>query len=191
MRDLLPDLLHGRLRGDVRAEVDAHVEACEACRSELELLRRVRAAVPEASLDVSHIVSALPAYRARPWYRRMEAAQLRIAAALVLIAGGVAVVATLLRAPNRDTTIAGVRSQTPDSTVVAKAPEPSPSAGGTATVARNGKAPAPATGLATGESLNDLSDAELRTLLDEIADLDAVTPTEDDVVVPSLGRSGT
>ena len=41
------------------------------------------------------------------------------------------------------------------------------------------------------EDMVALSDAELRTLLNELGDLQAVTPTEDDVVVPAIGRGGT
>ena len=42
--------------------------------------------------------------------------------------------------------------------------------------------------LALGETVHDLSDAELRTLLSELGTLEAVTPTETEVVVPALGR---
>ena len=45
-----------------------------------------------------------------------------------------------------------------------------------------------ATELALGETLHDLSDTQLRALLNELGTLEAVTPTETEVVVPALGR---
>jgi hypothetical protein len=42
--------------------------------------------------------------------------------------------------------------------------------------------------LAVGELLQDLSDAELQALLDELETFEAVTPAETEVVLPALGR---
>jgi hypothetical protein len=47
------------------------------------------------------------------------------------------------------------------------------------------------TELAVGESFHDLSDAELKALIDELGTLEAVTSTETEAVAPSLGRGGT
>ena len=189
MRDLLPDLLHGRLPSDVRDEVRSHVASCDACQWELELLRRVRDAVPERPFDASRIVSVLPAYRARsPWRRVLQSPQLRIAAAIVVIAGSAAIVATLVRGPTRHETVAGPGLQQPSP--VARAPDVAPPTGASTTMGHGEKTAVAPAALATGESLHDLSDNELRALLDELGDLQAVTPAEDDVVVPSLGRGG-
>ena len=43
LRDALPDLLNGKLSELDSATLSAHVEGCLDCRSELELLREVRA----------------------------------------------------------------------------------------------------------------------------------------------------
>jgi hypothetical protein len=90
MRDLLPDVVHRQLGDAQRAEVEAHVAGCEACRDELALLERVRAAMPAPAVDIAAIARAVPAYQAqRP--KRM-APLLRIAAGLVLVAGAASLV---------------------------------------------------------------------------------------------------
>jgi anti-sigma factor RsiW len=62
VRDALPDLIHGRLSDLDTATLNAHVETCANCRAEVELLRQLRAAAPFAPhIDVARIVSALPA----------------------------------------------------------------------------------------------------------------------------------
>ena len=90
MRDLLPDVVHGTLGAAQRAEVEAHVAACEACRAELALLQRIRAAVPVPSVDTAAIARALPAYQ--PSRSKRVAPLLRIAAGLVLVAGAASLV---------------------------------------------------------------------------------------------------
>src|SRR5688500_15801297 len=92
MRDRLPELMHNRLTGDARRAVRAHVAECADCRAELALLGQLRASVAPPHMDVSRIVAALPRYRAVPAWRRMvNAAQVRAAAAVVLLLGGYAV----------------------------------------------------------------------------------------------------
>lgn len=90
MRDLLPDMIHGTLGAAQRGEVEAHVAACESCRDELALLRRIRAAMPAPPVDTAAIVRTLPTYRASRPTRR--GAMLRIAAGLVLVAGAASLV---------------------------------------------------------------------------------------------------
>ena len=90
MRDLLPDVVHGQLSAAQRAEVEAHLAGCVACRDELTLLQRVRAAMPATTVDTAAIARALPAYQA-PRPNRM-APMLRIAAGLVLVAGAASLV---------------------------------------------------------------------------------------------------
>lgn len=189
MRDLLPDLLHDRLPAAVRAELRGHVDACADCRLELELLRRVRAATVAPRVDASRIAAALPPYRARArWRRWMESPQLRVAAAVILLVGGVAVFTFVGREPQADRTAA--QTPTAGTVPVAVAPGVAPViVGATAAMTRSASSSAPAE-LAVGETLNDLSDADLRALLEELGQLEAVTPAETEVVLPSLGRSG-
>src|SRR5262249_61542854 len=99
VRDLLPDLLHDRLDARTRARVVAHVDGCADCRSELELLRSMRASLDHATtnIDVSRIVAALPtAGSVRPLQRRRGWRVLndwRIAATgTFIVAGGTSLV---------------------------------------------------------------------------------------------------
>src|SRR5688572_14310628 len=88
MRDRLPELMHGRLLGEELAATRAHVTGCPDCRDELALLERVRAASVTHTVQASRIVSVLPRYRAVPgWRRTLQSAQLRAAAAVVLLIG--------------------------------------------------------------------------------------------------------
>ena len=157
MRDLLPDLLHDRLAADVRAEVQAHAASCADCRAELALLRDVQAAVARRrtpAIDTARVSAGLPPYRARSrWLATSQSWPMRVAAAVVLVAGA----ATLLRDRGP-----GMR---PDTVVAAATAE-----------------------LSVG-ALADIEDNDLQSLLDGMAKLEAVTPSEPEVfVVPAVER---
>jgi putative zinc finger protein len=188
MRDVLPDLLHDRLAAATRAEVQAHVDACDACRSELELLRLVRAAVTAPRVDASRIAAAIPRYRMRSfWHRPLESAQLRAAAAIVLIVGGGTVFALVARRPR----VPEVPPTVSGRSIVQAPPSTAATAGTTAGVVTSPTGPVVSGELAVGETFQDLTESELRALLDDLANLQAVTPAEDDVILPAFGRSGT
>lgn len=161
VRDQLPDLL-GDERSPALAAARAHVAGCESCRTELALLATARAVVPARPVDVARIAAAIPAYRPAPrWRRAAEAPAFRMAAAILLVVGLGSLVAN---APRR---------AAPDTADVRPAAAGSPGE------------------LEVGASLGELSDAELRDLLDEMGELDAVTSTEADVVViPAVDRNG-
>lgn len=158
VRDALPDLLHGRLSGERLAEVQAHVDACASCRAELQLLALVRRTARGPRIDVARTVSALPAYRRAPaWRRALDAPAWRLAAAVVLLAGGAAVVLDR------------------------------PGGAGTGSIADSvGRVAASVpVELSLGETFQDVSDTELRELVDVIDTLDAVLPAEPNrVAVP-------
>lgn len=100
MRDALPDLMHGTLSERRMAEVRAHVDACGACRAELAFLERIRRATVTPDIGAERIVSKLAPYQRRPGWRRVAARPaLRVAAAVVLLAGGASLV--LRNAPER------------------------------------------------------------------------------------------
>lgn len=64
MRDRLPDLLNERLDAATRAEVARHVASCAECAAELELLRSMRSALaPAPRVDVRRIAAAVAASR--------------------------------------------------------------------------------------------------------------------------------
>lgn len=164
MRDLLPDLLHDRVESTQVAELRAHLAVCEDCRAELALLERVRDGAVTPRVNVAHIVGALPSYTSwSRWGRPLQSPLMRIAAVVLLLAGGAAVVVNARR-----------ESTTPPlSDTVQQVAEATPAE------------------LPVGETLQDLSDSDLRALLAELATLEAVTPSETEmVVVPAVPGSG-
>ena len=185
MRERLPDLLHGLLPAAERAEVHAHLNECAECRAELQVLERVRAAAPVISIDQQRIAAALPPYRPVPAWRKLVASPaLRIAAALLLVTGTGLLLAT--RGGTDDQVPVGttVATSTPRDSLV-DSPDTS-----RVTPQRRRQSEPPATELAVGETLHDLSDAELKSLLDAFGSLEAVTPIETEVVVPAVSRGG-
>lgn len=181
MRDLLPDLLHDRLPAAARAEVRAHVDGCDACRAELELLGRIRAAISTPRVDASRIAATIPPYRVRSlWRRSWESTQLRAAAAVLLIAGAATVFSLVSRGPREAPDVPP--NVGPPRVVEVAPPSPAPSPPAISGVPGE---------LAVGETFQDLTETELRALLDDLANIEAITPDEDDVILPSFGRSGT
>lgn len=181
MRELLPDLEHDRLDAEVRAEVEAHLVTCGDCQAELRLLRQVVAVTGTPRVDTARIVAALPSPRGgrtRVW--NMRSPLLQLAAALVLVAGATVIGLRLDRRPD-------ARSASPAPQVATHAAQRPAAAAANAVAAAR---PVTTTELPVGEPLHDLSDGELRALLAEIESLDAVTSSETEVVVPSIGRSG-
>ena len=190
IKDLLPDLLHDRLAVARRTEMEAHLSTCAECRADLVILRQVIAVAAAPRIDVARIASALPRYRARsPWQRAVHSTQFRIAAAIVVLAGGAALVATMMNRDARSTRIARQVPARVDSAVRVNPVSPEVAVGATTTAPSKPRDRNRATTeLALGETLHDLSDAQLRALLNELGTLEAVTPTETEVVVPALGR---
>ncbi|HMC55353.1 MAG TPA: zf-HC2 domain-containing protein [Gemmatimonadaceae bacterium] len=179
MRERLPELLHGRLPGDVDASVRQHVAGCPDCAAELELLRRVRDGWTAPTVDIERIVAAIPPYapavqgavtRARkagspPW--------LKIAAAIVLVAGLAGLWTMLRRASGPD-----VEPNIATRGVESGAPRVAPPVRSVAQTS--------VTQLSVGEPLSDLSDSDLRALAETVADLDAVPSTDVESLDPSF-----
>ncbi|HEU4995883.1 MAG TPA: zf-HC2 domain-containing protein [Gemmatimonadaceae bacterium] len=185
VRELLPDLLHDRLPAAQRVEVERHVAACADCRSELAILRRILASAAAPRVDVVRIAAAIPPYRpVSAWRRATAAPQLRVAAAIVLLAGSWAVLWSTRTPDDAGRRVAQTPIPTPP-TVLVESIAPTPR------VQRPPVGPSRGpTELAVGDSFHDVSDSELRALLDELVSLEAVTPTEAEVELPSPGRSG-
>lgn len=201
VRDALPDLLHGRLSKLDTATMTAHVESCPACRAELALLRELRSSAPLApSMDAARIASALPAYGGAAVMRNIPAPQkkstwrfavLAASAALAVALGGVAL--TNLRS-SIDNTVPAVAAAT--------SPLPASSSAGSVTLT-----PAPTTVASTEKSptqvaakavekqvaslsfvggTQDLSEAELETLLAELDGMEPIPAAEPQSVTLSV-----
>ena len=202
VRDRLPDLLNERLDAAARAEVARHVASCPECAAELELLRSMRSALaPAPNVDVARIAAAVAASRGarasspdvRPLVPRRPASGARriawrIAAAFVVAALGVGSWAIMHRQSGPDVVI-GDHFPAPGSKPVAAAPDfaanqatpahPSPSAKPSASpqmVASTGHR-----GLVMDGGVNDLSDGDVRMLLQS---LDSLTTIPDADPVP-------
>lgn len=163
VRDALPDLMHGTLPPQRLADVRAHVDGCDACRAELALLERVRRSVHSPAMAVDRIVAKLPAYRRRPAWRRMvDVPGLRAAAAVLVIAGGAALLFRGDTSPTRTSV---------EDTVVPRISVP--------------------VELAVGETFVGISDSALVSLVEAMEDLDAVLSEEPEhITVPVLPAEG-
>ena len=187
IQEMLPDLLHGKLDADARARVEAHIASCEECTEDLEVLRAVKsAAVFIPAIDVDRVLRQIPPYRgivpaAQAPGRSRVVSWLVAASLLVVVLGG----GSLLMIQNKPT-IGPVgtvdRSATPvgASTQIAKA-------GGVVsnvppTVAGNSTKPT-THALALASGVDGLSDNNLRQLMDDMNNFDALPAIEPGPVI--------
>ncbi|HEY8832990.1 MAG TPA: zf-HC2 domain-containing protein [Gemmatimonadaceae bacterium] len=185
IKEMLPDLLHGRLAADARAQVEAHIAGCEDCSEELEVLRTVKsAAVFIPAIDVDQVVRQIPPYRtivpaaqapARP---RIVSWLVAASLAVVVLGGGslLMIQKSPILAP-----VAAVDTSQPRSgsaqtgrtkelaAVTRKSPTVSPTAAPHA--------------LALAASVDGLSDNNLRQLMDDLNNFDALPTTEPGPVI--------
>jgi hypothetical protein len=191
MKELLPDVLHESLAAASRAEVLAHVELCADCGAELELLRRVRASAAKPTISVSSIVAALPSYRierVRGWRSAVEI-HWRIAAAVAFLAVGVGVATYGMRGRDSASMISVARRGTVTNAMSSKtrANTASPSPAREMATTKSAGSGSASSQLAV-DNLNDLTESELRTLLQAVAEMKAIPTTDpEEVVTPALG----
>jgi hypothetical protein len=200
MRDRLPDLLHERLDVSARAAVMVHIARCGDCRAELTLLREARVALTSdmRTVDVVAITSAVIARTPAPIVHllpRHQRARMwtdwRVAASIALIAIGGASFA-LIRSQRVDEPL-------PQIPVVARATAVEsdsmrPVVAPLVHVAQHPPAPAVAAAeLSAAGGVSDLSDRDLRALLDDLQSIDAELSTDPEPVsvrVTLPGRGG-
>jgi hypothetical protein len=161
MKDVLPDLLDDANGRAELAGARAHAAACDSCRAELAFLRQVRGALRAPRVDAVRIAAAIPPYRRAPLWRRVGDSPMARMAAAAVLMFGFAI---------------GQQIWTRDAAIQD-------------TLAVSNAVVTP-TELPVG-TLSDLSESELESLLDDLGDIEAVTPTEADVIVlPALDRNG-
>lgn len=178
MRDLLPDFVRGTLGAEALRRVEGHVAHCGPCTEEAALLRLLgRALAPAPAVDVAAIVARLPKAplgRRPAWYAQP---MLRMAAALLLFAG----VGSFFVSRSGQVTIA------PPRVAGASASASLPAETVAAVERGTGAGPAELSASVAG----DLTDAELRTLLDSIDKLESAPAAESEELVRGLpGSSG-
>lgn len=201
MRDRLPDLLHERLDRSARAAVMAHVERCANCRAELALLREARAVLTSGvrTVDVAAIARgviartrapiAVVAPAARRSRQQRSWSDWRIAASIAVIAAGAATVAVIR---SRQESVVIAPPPVVANTVAVALPPVSESAHRVHRVPRAPVAAAPAQNaeLSAGAGVSDLSDSDLRALLQDLDSMDAVTPTDPEPVTVRVSMPG-
>ena len=206
MRDRLPDLLNERLDAATRAEVTRHVASCAACAAELELLRSMRSALaPAPRVDVRRIAAAVAVARGatpaapdvRPLGTRRVASGSRrigwrIAAAVVAAAVGLGAWAVTHRQPAN--TYAVVHQAPPHADSMPAAPTeaanpPAAPEHPAAVVKTPATTTSPAAnpkmlastghhGLVMDGGVSDLSDGDVRLLLQSLDSLTAIPDAE-------------
>lgn len=188
MKEQIPELAADTLDPAARARVEAHVATCAACAEELEIVRAVRAAqIPVPFMNVSRIVRALPpapvpVREEVPWYRR---ASLQMAAALLLVAGGLISVRKAgndLAASSSEIAVAAPAASQDQAAQTQSVASPAPPLVAT-TVAANASS-APATDIALVAGLDEMTNAELTALLKDVDGLAAVPVAEPEQFSP-------
>jgi anti-sigma factor RsiW len=184
MREALPELLHGRLDAVLAAKVRAHAATCAECAAELELLERVKRAYAAApAVDTAAIVRALPSPRTagvRP-ARQASLGMLRIAAAVLLVLGGVWVMRMVTNgaAGGSDSTIVVQPVDSAGTTPVPDTP-----------VMREPQSAAPRLlAMSLGE-LDDMEADELETLLGALDRIESAPVAEPDTLIGSVRGVG-
>ena len=201
MRDRLPDVLHERLEPGVRAAVMAHVEGCADCRAELELLRGVHTMLGKVAprVDVGRIVEALP--RRRPARSRWMDWRVAAAAALIVV-GGTSVTVMTRRGqqlpPDTAAVVAKTETPTAPASASAAVPDRQPASrrvdsqpSRVQQVAAQTSDAAADRGIEMTGGLSELTEDELRLLLKEIDELEAVPLTDPEpAVIPVTSKRG-
>ena len=204
LRDLLPLLASGGT-GPAAADAEAHVAECGACREELALILASRRALMQVpAIDIARIARAVPAYRdAAPGEakvvpiasRRRVARVWRIAAAaLIVVAGGTALVA---RQAADDTGPGAVAETGAGDQLPANVSGPNGAPLAADPVIAVGEPPASPTVAAEtgaqmtfGGGLDDLSEDELVAILAALDDEEDVVPADPDSAFPAMSLDG-
>ena len=194
MRDLLPDLARGALPGPSRIALDAHLATCDACRAELEVVRKAYAALKVAPpVDASRIAAAVArstslrreattsvaqARRRRAWSIATPGRRTWLAAASVAAIAGAAILASNADRDAQSTDLPPVVVHIEESTRPTPVPPDS--------VPTMPSRPASGTELVMGGGVSDLADADLESLLDVLDDVDTELDVEPAVLLPVL-----
>lgn len=199
VRDALPDLLHSRLGDLDRATMKAHVESCADCRAELALMERVRACAPLAPpIDVARIVSMLPAPVPSAEQQLAHAAPIRqpsrmpllwkLAAAAALIVGGT-LTFSRTRAPVAGTsvaTVASAPSAAREVPVPSVTPDPAPAqvaiANPVVSATVKTVVASSTTGLSLTGGVQDLTDAQLEALVNNVDSVEGLPAAEPEAI---------
>jgi hypothetical protein len=193
MRDLLPDLARDALSGPSRVALEAHLATCDACRAELEVVRKAHAALSiTAPVDASRIAAAVARSSALRREATTAVAQTRrrrassfatparrvwlAAASVAAIAGAVLLASIVDRDP--------ASPEVPSAVVQVEQPTtPTPVA---SDPTRTTPRPVARVELVMGGGVSDLADADLESLLEVLEGVDTELDVEPAVLQPVL-----
>lgn len=219
VRDLLPDLLHDRLDAATRAEVERHVARCAACTGELALLRAMRGALTRAPrVDAARIAAAIGSAGVAPGAPPVPVADVRHGArwrrwrAVAGIAAAALAVATWAVARGGRHGRQPLATDSGPGVTIARTPArgsggasepgrsaPSPAPGGGAVAPRSGALVPPSLprqvaqlprGLTVDGGVSDLTDGDVKELLQSIDRLDALPDAEPAPAVDPVDLGG-
>jgi len=179
VRDALPDFVNNRLAGQGAVTIKEHIESCADCQAEVALLRAVRASAMLApQIDADRIAAAIPPYRVvRPQPSVSRRPWLMAAAAAVVAIGGFA----LVNRPTANDAGFTVGVVAPAPTVAtpteSKATEPAPSVS-IASVEKPAPKEVDVASLSLVGSTDDLSDADLESLVASLDGIESVPSAE-------------
>jgi hypothetical protein len=196
VQELLPDVLHDSLPAESRAMVEAHLAACGEGREELEVLREVKqAAIFAPAIDANRISQQIPPYRTivpvaeRPKRPKFVSWLVAGCLALVVAAGGSLLVpqrgvddAARVATTTREAAVATQTQVASDAAGVTQRAQ-SPSDAGE--IAVNDAVP-PSThvhALAMAVGVEDLSDGDIKLLMNDMDQFDALPTAEPDPVI--------
>ncbi|HMA20516.1 MAG TPA: zf-HC2 domain-containing protein [Gemmatimonadaceae bacterium] len=198
VREALPDLLNGRLSALDTATMNAHVEACAECRAELELLREIRASRIVPRMDAARIASAIAPYAGASVVTPQHAGRsmisrfgvLRIAAAAVFVAAGGWALSTSHYWPDSRAVVGEPVVAASPPAATAAASEPAVSVVTTQPAAPRASAGTEVASLSLVGGTDDLSDADLETLVSDIETIDAMPAAEPQSVTVTVDDMG-
>ena len=187
VKEMLPDLLHGNLGDADRARVELHLAACDPCRQELEVLRMVKsAAVFEPAIDVVRIARQIPPYGGvptrveAPTRSRMVSWLVAASVAIVVVGGGSVLLSRQNAEPVQNAT-AVVRAPEQQAPPVVSSPNTVSPDLGPATSGHTPSGQPHMYALAAG--VDSLSDSDLRQLMTDMDQFDALPAAEPDPVI--------
>ena len=198
VREALPDLLNGRLSALDTATMNAHVESCAECRAELELLREIRASRIVPRMDAARIASAIAPYAGAPLVTPRHVRHsiisrvgvLRIAAAAVLVAAGGWALSTSAYWPASKAAVGERAVAVAPVAATSAASEPAVPAVTTPQAATRTGAETEVASLSLVGGTDDLSDADLETLVSDIETIDAMPAAEPPSVTATVDDMG-
>ena len=184
IQEMLPDLLHGSLDGHERQRVEAHLATCESCREDLDVIRTVKgAAVFAPAIDVDRVARQILPYRMivpgveQPTRTRIVSWLVAAAVILAVVGGGSVLISKQLK-----TTPATIATAGPESV---KAPIATKTRNDSQATVTKVESPAPAhpRALALSSDIDNLSDGNLRRLMNDMNQFDALPAAEPEPVI--------